>query len=493
MLEQRACANAARPAGSCTSVIQELVYGEERKTSILGNGWERMQLPKAVLKEVTIVDTPGTNSILRNHQTITENYIPQSDLVIFVFPAKNPHTGTAWELLALVRTEWHRKTVFILQQADLATLNEVATNHDRVKQYARERGVQNPTIFTVSAKREREGIADSGFSEFRTFLRNAVETGEVWQLKMQATRGTIKTVLSKLLAELTKEQAAIADASAFYQELLSKVEARRAKANSLQQLIVDSLCGTYDRLAQRLSREFAAGLGVGTVLKRAIPLIRDKDIKTWLKDLQTQFEESSKKEIEEESQRVSKDLAAEMQAMIEELTQSIAHRKERGEEPCNLSQVTDRSEILERLKSKLESLRVADIVGDKGLQASEVGNLSLAGGGLAAIGAIIATMFHVIWIHIIGQILAGVGAFVVVVMLLWKRTGILRDLTEKLDNSRKEFRDRLDSDITKMFDRLFFEVSHALNEPLGRLEKDAARVKPLIEEAVRIGEAEKGL
>ena len=127
--------------------------------------------------------------------------------------------------------------MFILQQADLATLNEIATNHDRVKQYARERGVQNPTIFTVSAKREREGIADSGFSEFRAFLRNAVETGEVWQLKVQATRGTVKTVLSKLLAELTKEQAAIAGASAFYQELLSKVEARRAKANSLQQLV----------------------------------------------------------------------------------------------------------------------------------------------------------------------------------------------------------------------------------------------------------------
>ena len=59
------------PDPRCSSVIQELVYGEERKTSVLGSGWERMQLPKAVLKEVTIVDTPGTNSIIRNHQTIT--------------------------------------------------------------------------------------------------------------------------------------------------------------------------------------------------------------------------------------------------------------------------------------------------------------------------------------------------------------------------------------------------------------------------------------
>ena len=39
------------------------------------------------------MDTPGTNSIIRSHQTITENYIPQSDLVIFVFPAKESLHG----------------------------------------------------------------------------------------------------------------------------------------------------------------------------------------------------------------------------------------------------------------------------------------------------------------------------------------------------------------------------------------------------------------
>src|SRR5882762_1968697 len=130
--------------GPCTVRIQELVYGMERKPDSLGEAWQRVYLPKEVLREVTIVDTPGTNSIIENHETITENYIPQSDLVVFVISAANPHTKSAWELLTVISKEWHRKMVFVLQQADRASQNELTTNLELVKQYASDRQVENP-------------------------------------------------------------------------------------------------------------------------------------------------------------------------------------------------------------------------------------------------------------------------------------------------------------------------------------------------------------
>jgi ribosome biogenesis GTPase A len=67
----------------CTAVIQELVYGPSRDSVMLGEQWERVFLPAPVLRDISIVDTPGTNSIINNHQTITQKYIPQSDLAIF--------------------------------------------------------------------------------------------------------------------------------------------------------------------------------------------------------------------------------------------------------------------------------------------------------------------------------------------------------------------------------------------------------------------------
>ena len=469
----------------CTAGIQELVYGDEPNKITLGDHWERVYLPKPVLREITIVDTPGTNSIIANHQTITENYIPQSDLVIFVFPAKNPHTGTPWEFLSLIRNDWRRKTVFVLQQADLASQHELSTNQERVKQYARQRNVQNPMVFTVSAKREKEGASDSGFAEFRQFLQKAVESGEVWRMKVDGARDTIRKVVSKLLAALRKEEAAVAGDRAFYQELVSKVEVRREKAHSLQRLVVDSLAAVYDRLSCSLEEDFAEGLGIGNVLRRSIPFVRDKDIRTWLKDLQSQFENRAKEEIEAESLRVSKDLSDEMQTMLDELVQSIGHRQKDKEEN-GLSGISGRTEVLERLMAKLKELRVSDIVGDKGIQGSDLGTLTLAGGGIAAFGAVIALATHIMVFDITGGIIATVGVGLVALALLWKRTGIISEFRQKVSRSRTEFRDRLNFEIAQIFDKLFLEIEHRLKEPLARLEKQGAHLSSLTEEAERI-------
>ena len=472
----------------CTAGIQELVYGEERSKAVLGDHWERVRLPKPVRQDITIVDTPGTNSIIRNHQTITENYIPKSDLVVFVFPAKNPHTATAWELLSFVRKDWHRKTVFVLQQADLASQRELSINQERVRQYAHERNVQSPVLFTLSAKRELEGASDSGFAEFREFLRSAVESGDVWRMKVEGSRDTVRKIVNDLIARLRREEASLAEDKAFYRDLLSRVEGRRVKAHSLRRLVVDSLGLSYDRLASRLEEDFKEGLEIGTILRRSIPFLRDKDVRTWIRETQGKFEKTAKEEIEAESSRVSKDLSDEMKAMLDDLAAAIAHRQERqqkGERPV----ASDRIDILERLRSQLRDLRISDIVDEKGIQGSDLGKLTLAGGGIAALGAVIAMATHLIAFDITGGILAAVGAGLVAVTLLWKRSAIMNDFSQKMEKSQDEFRGRLDQEITQIFERLFLEIQHDLKEPLSRLEEETARISTLAEEARLVSEA----
>jgi len=482
LLGEEVCEVAPDP---CTAGIQELVYGEMRSKVSLGDQWERLHLPKEVLKEVTIVDTPGTNSIIKRHQTITESYIPQSDLVIFVFPAKNPHTGSSWDLLELIKKDWHRKIVFVLQQADLASQHELATNRERVKQYAHERNVQNPIVFTLSAKREVDDASDSGFAEFRQFLREAVESGEVWQMKVEGGRDTLRRVLSRLLARLQSEEAALSDDRAFYEQLLAKVDGRRERARSLQRLVVDSLCATYDRLSVRLQRNFEEGLGIAAILRRTLPFVRDKDIKTWLRDLQDEFENSAKEEIEAESQRVSRDLSDEMRSMLVEINEAITVRSERPG-PSALPLAYDRTELLERLQNRLGRLKIADIIGEQGLQGSDLGSLTLTGGGLAALGAVIALATNLMVFDITGGILAAAGASLVAVTLLWRRSAILTDFAARLEASGRDLRHRLEQEITQMFDKLFLELRHALQEPLASVDQQKARVSPLAARAEKL-------
>ncbi len=484
LLGEEVCEVAPDP---CTSGIQELVYGERRTKTTLGENWEKLTLPKDVLNKITIVDTPGTNSIIRNHQTITEKYIPQSDLVVFVFSAKNPHTGSAWDFLSLVRKDWYRKMVFILQQADLASPNELSINKERVFQYARERNVQNPVVFTVSAKLENERNPDSGFAEFRKYLGNAIQSGEVWRMKVEGARDTASQIAGRVIVRLQGEQAAVEEDRAFYTGLLARVKSRREKADALRRLAVDSLCVTYDRLADKLEQDFADGLGAGNVLRRSIPFLRDKDVKTWLRDLQANFEVASRKEIEAESARVSKDISEEMMSMFNELSEAIDHHHDKTTERFIIRD-PDRAEILTRLQQQLQDLRLSDIAENKGIEGSGIGRMSLTGGGLAALGAVIAFSSHLMIFDITGGILAIAGAGIIATTLIWKRAGILRDFRKKLRTSRDEFRHRLNVEIGRMFEKLFMEIEHRLKEPVSHLDEKSQRLLPLIEEAEQVKE-----
>ena len=475
--------------GPCTVRIQELVYGVERKIENLGDAWQRVSLPKEALREISMVDTPGTNSIMKDHQTITENYIPQSDLVVFVFSAVNPHTKSAWELLTLISKQWHRKMVFVLQQADRATQWELTTNLEHVRQYARDRQVENPTVFTLSAKREIEVMPESGFSEFRTYLQTTIACGEAWRMKVEGSYQTIRSVMTRLLAHLRAEKTAMEEERAFYQDLLCKVDTREAKANGLKLLIVDKLAATYDSLARQSEDEFAKGLRVGKLLRRAIPFLRDKNTEAWLADLKADFEKSARKEIEVEAAQVSKDLFNEMRTMMDELTQTLARRQERLRAGVLLPQAGEQLGMLEQLRSKLEGLQIDEsILRGKVAETTDVRKLALAGSLLAALGVVIAALSPILWLDITGGIFLGAGILLVAVGLLWRRSSVLRDFKQRLGDSQQEFRGRLDSEFGDTFDRLFYEVRQSLTESLFRLKLQASFNAPLLEETFQIGE-----
>lgn len=476
--------------GPCTVRIQELVFGAERRVENLGDSWQRVSLPKEALREISMVDTPGTNSIVRDHQTITENYIPQSDLVVFVFSAVNPHTKSAWELLTLISKQWHRKMVFVLQQADRASYRELTTNLEHVKQYARDRQVDDPIVFTLSAKRELEVLPESGFSEFRNYLQNTIACGEAWRMKVEGSYQTIRSVMTRLLAHLRAEKTAVDEERVFYQDLLCKVDAREAKANGLKLLIVDKLAATYDSLARQSEDEFAKGLRVGKLMRRAIPFLRDKNTEAWLQDLKGDFEKSARKEIEAEAAQVSTDLFNEMRTMMDELTQSLARRQKRLRAGVLLPQAGEQLGMLEQLRSKLEGLRIDEnILRGKVAETTDVRKLALAGSLLAALGVLLAALSPILWLDITGGIFLGTGLLLVAVGLLWRRSSVLRDFKQRLGDSQQEFRERMDSEFSDTFDRLFYEVRQALTESLFRLNLQASFNAPLLEETFQIGEA----
>ena len=487
LVEEEVCPVAPGP---CTTGIQELVYGAERSVVNLGPSWDRVYLPKEVLREVTVVDTPGTNSIVRDHQTITENYIPQSDLVVFVFSAVNPHTKTAWELLNAIKKEWHRKIVFVLQQADRASAEELAVNQEHVRQYARDREVENPIVFTLSAKLERERRPDSGFAQFGGHLRAAIANGDVWRMKVEGSSHTIRGVMAKLLGDLRREKVAIAEERAFYQELLGKVDAHEVKAISLKTLILGKLAATYDSVVHDTESEFAEGLRMPNLVRRAIPFWRDKDMRRWFAELKVRFQESVRREVQIEAPRLSKGLFEEMQLMRQELTQGIARRQARVRESVILPDTALRLKMLEELKPKFERIPVGGEinVSSNVEEAAEVRRYALAGSALAVVGIVVVALSAVPWFDIAGSIFGAIGIFLFAAGLIWRRAAMVRQFRQALRRSRDAFQKRLNAETTEIIEDLFFDARHALMECLFRLDLRSSELDAPLEETFRIGE-----
>jgi predicted GTPase len=51
---------------------------------------QEMKVDLHWLKNIAIVDTPGTNAIVSDHEHLTEQIIPRADLILFVTSAERP-------------------------------------------------------------------------------------------------------------------------------------------------------------------------------------------------------------------------------------------------------------------------------------------------------------------------------------------------------------------------------------------------------------------
>src|SRR5215217_4196385 len=98
----------------------------ERRDGVLEKGY-----PNAFLHEIAIVDTPGTNAIIRHHEELSRGFVPRSDLVLFVTSAERPLTESERGYLELIR-DWGKKILLIINKADLLAEEE---NREQVRSF----------------------------------------------------------------------------------------------------------------------------------------------------------------------------------------------------------------------------------------------------------------------------------------------------------------------------------------------------------------------
>jgi small GTP-binding protein len=200
-----------------TAQVTLLKHGEQHPVGTRGlvsaaNGVAVLTAPAEILRDIHIVDTPGTNAVIREHERLTSEFVPRSDLVLFVTSADRPFTETERAFLEQIR-DWGKKVVLVINKVDIfqteADVNEVRRF---VEGHAHALLGTVPEIFPVSARlalRAKRGEpalwAQSRFEPLEQYIRTTLDQASRLKLKLLNPLG-VGASLTNRYRGLTRER-----------------------------------------------------------------------------------------------------------------------------------------------------------------------------------------------------------------------------------------------------------------------------------------------
>jgi GTPase SAR1 family protein len=488
LLAAEVCATDIEP---CTDSIQQIVYSDNRFVTQVEPSLRKIGLPIDILKDISIVDTPGTNTIIAEHQIVTEKYIPNSDLTFFVLFAKNPYQKSAWDFLDFVSAEWRKKVVFILQQADLLRPADLATNVERVKEYANLKQIKSPIIFVTSADRELHGETEtSGFAEVRNYIRQMVASGESYKIKLRSVGGTSQKIIETLSGDIAALQNQLEADRRVSSSVKQKIAAGRTRSRYEIDNLAERLVGRYDSLAGRIKRDFRESLSVFTVIRRSFVGVfnREASLQTWINDFQERCERDLKVSLEEASNEGAQHFVDGIRQLLEGLTQDL-NSIQNSYIPSNtisIKVLERRQEVIESIKHKINRLFTDEGLVDSLSTNADNMATEIVGGAFAAVAGIV---LHIIQftvaeaiLNAVGIAFAGIGVVVFAVGIVWQRHQIIQRFEKALDDEKDNFKAEVTNRLSEKLSLIYEEVERIFVQFYDYVEREEQEIGPILSE-----------
>jgi len=204
-----------------TSRVTLVKWGVEPAEQVRDEGFAIYTYPLPLLKELNIVDTPGTNAIIRRHERLTDEYVPRSDLVLFVTSADHPLTESERQFLERILT-WGKKIVFVMNKLDILE-DEIALREvqDFILKHAATILGDRPQLYPVSAKLAGRALSEpepeesarlwglSRLGELEGFINSTLDDRTRLELKFNNPLGVVEKLIEQATQSLTTQSEAL--------------------------------------------------------------------------------------------------------------------------------------------------------------------------------------------------------------------------------------------------------------------------------------------
>ncbi|HYG62954.1 MAG TPA: dynamin family protein [Thermoanaerobaculia bacterium] len=190
-----------------TSRVHLIKHGPQVGSTVVESALDVVTAPVDLLQDINIVDTPGTNAIHREHEAITREFVPRSDMVLFVTSADRPFTESERAFLQGIR-EWGKKVVVVVNKIDIL---ETPEDWERIRVFIADNAKAllgfTPDIFPVAAKPalrgkqsgDKELLASSRFEALERYIVETLDEKERVRLKLMNPLGVAEALSRKYL------------------------------------------------------------------------------------------------------------------------------------------------------------------------------------------------------------------------------------------------------------------------------------------------------
>ena len=455
-----------------TSRVGLLAHGESPSREPLGAGLERLTVPAELLREVTIVDTPGTNAVLREHEALTREFVPRSDLVLFVTSADRPFTESERAFLESIRA-WGKKVVVVVNKKDiLAGESEVA----EVTRFVREKAAallgSSPEVFPVSAREALRGkcegdparVEASGLGALESFVASTLEEAERFRLKLLNPLGVAARVAARARETVGGRLRVLEADFAALDEIEGQLrlhEEDLARDFRFRLAEADNLLHDFEQRGQAFFDETLRAGRVFDLLNRE--RIRGEFERKVVADMP--------REVEERVSEVAEWMVGAELRMWEGLLDRLARRQAVHEDRMlgRLGSLErDRSRLLEDVRRSAqravegydhaaEARRLAQAVRDA------VAGAALLQVGALGLGAVVTALATTSFADVTGLVAAGTLSIVGLLLLPARRRRARRELREKVAG----LRERLTGTLTAAFQAELARSLQSLREAMG--------------------------
>ena len=447
MLGEKVLIEGVTPTTARVTLVR---FGETVGEQVVDDGFAIVTHPLALLKELNIVDSPGTNAINRQHERLTNEFVPHSDLVLFVTSADRPLTESERLFLEKI-IAWGKKIVIVINKSDIL---EDAQARQEVEVFVRENAANilksQPEVFSVSARMaqkaalaatdaEREASRSaSGITALERYITETLDDNSRLELKLRNPLGVGAHLLEEAKSRNEAQTREISEDIILASSLEGMLENyRRELAAELSPRLADVeniLNGFENRGQEYLDNTMK--------LTRILDLAKPDKIKT---EFQAEVQADVAEEIDGKVRGLIDWLVDKDLNVWYQVAGALERRQAQSQKslPTGANPQTERrrqlidsvSTTIKAIVNQYDRKREAEQLGD--FVQESVTQTALFGVGAVGIGALVATVLTTKALDVTGIVTAGALAVLGLFVIPYKRKQAKEAFKEKMAELRE--------------------------------------------------------